>query len=180
MPTTVNCFRRGMRPAGVTWPCGAISVTLVAHVQPQRARELDAEHDAELAGLEGGEAARRMCLPKSATLSSSSGTMPRTKTPRTAGPWRAAPAPSRRARRPTTCGFSLRLRGDRFPVGDAASRRPSIWTCAAAPRMRARISFSKPFITDITVISAAMPSAMPSIEMSEMKEMKWVRRLARV
>ena len=36
--------------------------------------------------------------------------------------------------------------------------------CAATPRMRARISFSKPFITDITVMSAAMPSAMPSIE----------------
>jgi len=42
------------------------------------------------------------------------------------------------------------------------------------------ISFSKPFITDITVMSAAMPSAMPSIETREMKEMKWVRRLARV
>jgi hypothetical protein len=39
---------------------------------------------------------------------------------------------------------------------------------------------SNPFITDITVMSAAIPSAMPSIEMSEMKEMKWVRRLARV
>ena len=28
MPTTLNCFRRGMMPAGVTSPCGAISVTL--------------------------------------------------------------------------------------------------------------------------------------------------------
>ena len=46
--------------------------------------------------------------------------------------------------------------------------------------MRPRISFSKPFITDITVISAAIPSAIPSIDTSEMKEMKWVRRLARV
>ena len=46
--------------------------------------------------------------------------------------------------------------------------------------MRARISFSKPFITDITVISAQMPSAMPTTEMNEMKEMKCVRRLARV
>ncbi len=46
--------------------------------------------------------------------------------------------------------------------------------------MRERISFSKPFITDITMMSAAMPSAMPSIEMVEMNEMKWVRRFARV
>jgi len=57
---------------------------------------------------------------------------------------------------------------------------PRTWMCAAAPRMRARISFSKPFITDITVISAQMPSAIPAIEMNEMKEMKCVRRLARV
>jgi hypothetical protein len=35
-------------------------------------------------------------------------------------------------------------------------------------------------MTDITVISTVMPSAMPITEMSEMKEMKWLRRLARV
>ena len=46
--------------------------------------------------------------------------------------------------------------------------------------MRVRSSFWKPFITDSTTISAATPSAMPSIEISEMKEMKWLRRLARV
>src|SRR6267143_1203535 len=28
MPTTVNCLSRGRMPAGVTSPCGAISVTL--------------------------------------------------------------------------------------------------------------------------------------------------------
>jgi len=46
--------------------------------------------------------------------------------------------------------------------------------------MRARISFWKPFITDSTTIRAITPSAMPSMEISEMKEMKWLRRLARV
>ncbi len=40
------------------------------------------------------------------------------------------------------------------------------------PRMRARTSFWNPFITESTTISAATPSAMPSIEVSEMKEMK--------
>ena len=46
--------------------------------------------------------------------------------------------------------------------------------------MRVRSSFWKPFITDNTVINAATPSAIPSIDVSEMKEMKWLRRLARV
>ena len=46
--------------------------------------------------------------------------------------------------------------------------------------MRPRNSVWKPFITDSTTISAATPSAMPSMEIIEMKEMKWLRRLARV
>ena len=46
--------------------------------------------------------------------------------------------------------------------------------------MRVRSSFWKPFITESTTISAATPSAMPHIEIREMKEMKWLRRLARV
>ncbi len=46
--------------------------------------------------------------------------------------------------------------------------------------MRLRISFWNPFITDSTTINAITPSAMPSTEISEMKEMKWLRRLARV
>ena len=45
--------------------------------------------------------------------------------------------------------------------------------------MRVRSSRWKPFITDSTVISAATPSASPSVEISEMKEMKPLRRLAR-
>ena len=47
----VNCFRRGRMPAGVTWPCGAISVTLSPTTHAERARQLAAEHDAELARL---------------------------------------------------------------------------------------------------------------------------------
>ena len=57
---------------------------------------------------------------------------------------------------------------------------PVICTCDATPRMRARNSFWKPFMTDSTTISAATPKAMPSIDVMEMKEMKWLRRLARV
>jgi len=46
--------------------------------------------------------------------------------------------------------------------------------------MRARISFWKPFITDSTTINAITPNAMPSTEINEMNEMKWLRRFARV
>ena len=47
-------------------------------------------------------------------------------------------------------------------------------TCrwGVTPKMRARISFWKPFITDNTIMSAATPSAMPSMEIIEMKEIK--------
>ena len=49
---------------------------------------------------------------------------------------------------------------------------PVICTCDATPRMRARSSFWNPFITDSTTISAATPSAMPAMDISDMKEMK--------
>jgi len=48
------------------------------------------------------------------------------------------------------------------------------------PRMRARTSFWNPFITDSTTISAITPKPIPSMEISEINEMKWFRRLARV
>ena len=56
----------------------------------------------------------------------------------------------------------------------SASRPPKldISTCEATPRMRARNSCWKPFITESTVMSTMIPSAMPSMEISEMKEMK--------
>ena len=51
--------------------------------------------------------------------------------------------------------------------------------CEITESMRSRTSFWKPFITDSTMISAATPSAMPSIDTPEMKEMKPLLRPAR-
>ena len=51
--------------------------------------------------------------------------------------------------------------------------------CAMTLSMRSRTSFWKPFITLSTMISAATPSVMPSIETPLMKEMKPLRRPAR-
>ena len=47
--------------------------------------------------------------------------------------------------------------------------------CDATARMRLRSSSWNPFITDSTTISAATPSAMPAIEISEMNEMNVLR-----
>ena len=180
MPTTVNCFRRGMRPAGVTWPCGAMSVTRSPTCSAQRAREVHAEHDAELARAQVLELARRSCACRCRRPGPRARARRRARRRRAPPPrWRAGPAPRRTAPRRSPRGSSAPRRR-RPPSPRGPSRRPVTWMCAATPRMRARISFSKPFITDITVISAAMPSAIPRIEMNEMNEMKWLRRLARV
>ena len=47
--------------------------------------------------------------------------------------------------------------------------------CDATARMRLRNFLLKPFITDNTTISAATPSAMPAIDMSEMNDMNVLR-----
>ena len=52
---------------------------------------------------------------------------------------------------------------------------PCTSMCEATERMRLRSSCWKPFITDSTTISAATPSAMPAIDISEMNEMNVLR-----
>jgi hypothetical protein len=58
-----------------------------------------------------------------------------------------------------------------------AASKTSTWRDDAS--MRSRTSFWKPFITLSTMISAATPSAMPSIDTPLMKEMKAVAPPAR-
>lgn len=60
-----------------------------------------------------------------------------------------------------------------------ASPAPITVACAVAWSKRSRISRWKPLITDSVVIRIITPSAMPTTEASEMKEMKPLRRLAR-
>ena len=105
--------------------------------------------------------------------------MPRTTLPRTAWPAESIACA-------LTNGAAAITRGSCAAIFATACQSaswlsgPLICTCEATPRMRVRSSFWKPFITDSTTISAATPSAMPAIEMAEMKLMKWLRRLARV
>ena len=48
------------------------------------------------------------------------------------------------------------------------------------PRMRSRSVCSKPLQMDKAVMSTMTPSASPKTEVREMKDTKWLRRLARV
>ncbi|OPY10873.1 MAG: hypothetical protein A4E67_00417 [Syntrophaceae bacterium PtaB.Bin038] len=50
---------------------------------------------------------------------------------------------------------------------------------ALIPRILSRSSFSKPFITASTMMSAATPRRMPAMEMKVMMETKTCFRLAR-
>ena len=168
-----------MTPAGVTVPCGAISVTL----SPVNTRSARARSAPRTTPNSPGRRSSRLPLlivwRKSATRSSWSGRMPRTSAPLTppstvniACDWTKGAA----ARTSGCCAACAAIAGQSL----SSPLMPVIWMCEATPRMRVRSSFWKPFITDSTTISAATPRPMPSIEISEMKEMKWLRRLARV
>ncbi len=81
------------------------------------------------------------------------------------------PCPFRNGAAAVTCGFAD---ASRATSCQSASRLfwPLICTCATTPRMRARTSFWNPFITDSTTMSAHTPTAMPSMDATEMNEMK--------
>ena len=69
MPTTVNCFRRGRMPAGVTLPCGAISTTLSPRRHAERAGQLRPSTMPNSPGSQVVQRPTRMCEPMSATRS---------------------------------------------------------------------------------------------------------------
>ena len=80
---------------------------------------------------------------------------------------------------PTTSGLRLALATVACQSGNAEPSASNTSMCEITLSMRSVTSFWKPFITDSTMISAATPSAMPSIDTPEMNEMKPLRRPAR-
>ena len=109
----------------------------------------------------------------SATVSSRDGSMPRTSAPRLASDAVSIACPS-------TYGAAAFTRGSVCAIAAIAGQSvscgtPRISMCDATDRMRLRSSSWNPFITDSTTISAATPSAMPAIEISEMNEMNVLR-----
>ena len=83
--------------------------------------------------------------------------------------------------RPSQAGIETHFRA--IAASSASVGKPRISMCDATDRIRLRNSSWKPFITDRTTISAATPSAIPAIDVAEMKGMKRLRpepRRARV
>ena len=150
-------------PPGVTVPCGVMTHDRVAHAHAERARELAAQHDAELAGLEVGERARAHVLADVGDRVLARGIdAADDRAAVDVARRRASPARARTARRPSRAASRARP-SPTAASPRAAARRGS--RCARRPtRMRLRSSSWNPFITDSTTISAATPSAMPAIE----------------
>ena len=64
--------------------------------------------------------------------------------------------------------------------GSAAPSPENTSMCEITLSMRLVTSFWKPFMTLSTMISAATPSAMPSMDTPEMNEIKPLRRVPRL
>ena len=118
----------------------------------------------------------RSCAASGVTVASSAGEMPRTMAARMSSPRATSACAATKGAAPSTCGLLARLAAVACQSASAAPRGSNTSTCAITDSMRSRTSFWKPFITLSTMISAATPSAMPSIDTPEMKEMKRLRR----
>jgi hypothetical protein len=105
--------------------------------------------------------------------------MPRTIAPRMSSPRARSAWAAMKGAAPTTCGLRRASSIVRFASCSMPPPAPKISTCDTTPSIRSRTSFWKPFITDSTMISAATPSEIPSMETPEMNEMKPLRRVAR-
>ena len=105
--------------------------------------------------------------------------MPRTMAPRMSSPRAMSDWVVMKGAAPTTSGFRRTSCRVRLTSGSMPPPGPYTSMCETTPSMRSRTSFWKPFITDSTMMSAATPSAMPSMDTPEMKEMKPLRRVAR-
>ena len=112
-------------------------------------------------------------------MASSAGEMPRTTVPRMSSPRAMSACAATKGEAPITSGSRRASAAVARQSGSAAPEASCTSTCATTLSMRSRTSFWKPFITDSTMISAATPSAMPSIETPEMNEMKPFLRPAR-
>ena len=172
-PVTLKLFRRGSVPAGVTVPCGVMTTTESPGPTPSERARSPPSTMPNSPGTRSVSAPRRMWRPMSATESSRAGSTPRTSTPRLAPPAVSIACPSTYGAAACTRGLASAACATAGQF--ASSGMPRISMCDATARMRLRSSCWKPFITDSTTISAATPSAMPAIEISEMNEMNVLR-----
>ena len=178
-PTTLSRFSLGMTPAGVGLTCGVIKVILSPTLTPMARARSYPRITPKLPGCRLSKRPFIIFSPMVETLDSSVGFTPRTKVPRTRLPWLSMAWPSTKGADSSTWGWFC-IWFCNVGQSDKAPDRSVINACEVIPKMRSRNSFSNPFITDKTVIKAATPNPTPSMEVSEIKEMKWFRRFARV
>jgi len=162
----VEEYRRGDQPLR------AISVTLSPALAPRARAKLRPEHDAEFSRHE------RLELPHRHVQADFGDFLLQLRHDaahrRPPDRWRRARASLARftnGAAAATCGCAA---ASLATACQSASRlsAPVICTCDTTPRMRARTSFWNPFITEEHHDQRGDASAMPSIEVSEMKEMK--------
>ena len=179
MPTTVICFSLGTTPAGVTCPLGVISVTLSPWRTPRARASSPPTTIPKSPATSRFKPAFFSARARSVTSGSRAGSMPRTRVAFMSSPRASRPCAAMNGAAPMTSGFCPA--SDRVRSRSASAAPPgakiSMWD--TTPSMRSRTSFWKPFITLSTMISAATPSAIPSMETPEMKEMKPLRRVLR-
>ena len=84
--STVNCFSRGTTPAGVIWPCGAISVTFSPSATPSARASSPPSTMPNSPSASAVSGAPRTCFAMSDTSGSAAGSTPRISTPRTLSP----------------------------------------------------------------------------------------------
>ena len=179
MPVTVKRRMRGSTPAGVIRACGTTRVTRPPTVASSLSARSRPSSTLKRPGARLSKSPSTRYPPTSDTRGSRAGETPRISTPRTCPAWVSIPCNSTNGAAPTTSGCaSAASASDSHPSSEPSI--PEIVACEATPRMRSRSSRSKPFMTEITVIRAVAPSAIPIIEVRLMKEMKWLRRFARV
>ena len=169
-PTTVNRRIIGLAPTGVALSLGAITVTLSPGPTPNRVAS-------PIPTMMPYSPARRSASFPDSIFSSTSdtrvsktGSTPLKKAPDDSLPCSQTPSSIKGAAPFTSSRFSTPSITDRQSI-----RAPSmgcIVACAIAPRIRVRNSVSKPFMTEITVISVVTPNAIPNMEIREINEIK--------
>ena len=167
---------RGTLPAGVTVPCGVISATFRPRTPRPRARSTPESRPIRRASALSSDPTF-MCFCTVATWRfRRAGSMPRISDGLLISPLTQSPSPARTApRQQLQDSFCRTQRCQASRSSASVSPAEALdfnvrrWrqACVRAARL-------KPFITEITMMSAATPSAMPSMEISEMNEMKAV------
>ena len=176
-PTTVKRLIMGLAPKGLALSRGAITVTLSPIPTLRRDARPTPSTIPYSPGLRSLSSPASILVATSETSASYEGSTPRKKAPVEPFACNQTPSSVNGAAAITSSPFSTRVTTSAHSVMSLSIASIVAWEIALS--ILALSSFSKPFMTEITVISVVIPKAMPSMDMSEIKEIKWFCRLAR-